>query len=156
MRDLSYDSAGVMIYLGWQYDTQYELLRIYVHHGAPFWALTVKRHCLVLTRLPRFAGSAPVVNHKATAIWLALRLSAGNEHCNMFLNIYSTLFIAAYESMHPKYDCRICKYLFCIQATFYKHISPSYYKPDVQNLKFCCRSSNWIFSQFSIQGYHKL
>ena len=54
--------------LGWQYDTQYELLRIYVHNGAPFCVLTVKRHCLHLTRLPRVAGGAPAVNHKATAI----------------------------------------------------------------------------------------
>ena len=69
--------------LGWQYDTQYELLRIYVHHGAPFCALTVKRHCLPLTQLPRVAGSAPAVNHKATAIWFALRILAGNEHCNV-------------------------------------------------------------------------
>ena len=51
--------------LGWQYDTQYELLRIYVHHGATFCVLTVKRHCLPLTRLPRVAGGAPAVNHKA-------------------------------------------------------------------------------------------
>ena len=69
--------------LGWQYDTQYELLRIYVHHGAPFCVLTVKRHCLPLTRLPRVAGGAPAVNHKAAAIWLALRILAGNEHCNV-------------------------------------------------------------------------
>ena len=67
--------------LGWQYDTQYELLCIYVHHGAPFCVLTVKRHCLPLTRRPRVAGDAPAVNHKATAIWLALRILAGNEHC---------------------------------------------------------------------------
>ena len=59
------------------------MLRIYVHHGAPFCVLTVKRHCLPLTRLPRFAGGAPAVNHKATAIWLALRILAGNEHCNL-------------------------------------------------------------------------
>ena len=51
--------------LGWQYDTQYELLRIYVHHGAPFCVLTVKRHCLPLMRLPCVAGGAPAVNHKA-------------------------------------------------------------------------------------------
>ena len=69
--------------LGWQYDTQYELLRIYVHHGAPFCVLTVKRHGLPLTRLPCVAGGAPAVNHKATAIWLVLRLLAGNEHCNV-------------------------------------------------------------------------
>ena len=56
---------------------------IYVHHGAPFCVLTVKRHCLPLTRLPRVAGGAPAVNHKATEIWLALRLLAGNEHCNL-------------------------------------------------------------------------
>ena len=59
------------------------MLRIYVHHGAPFCVLTVKRHCLPLTRLPRVAGGAPAVNHKATAIWLALRILAGNEHCNV-------------------------------------------------------------------------
>ena len=29
------------------------------------------------------AGGTPAVNHKATAIWLALRILAGNEHCNM-------------------------------------------------------------------------
>ena len=45
--------------------------------------LTAKRHCLPLTRLPRVAGGAPAVNHKATAIWLALRILAGNEHCNV-------------------------------------------------------------------------
>ena len=54
------------------------MLRIYVHHGAPFCVLTVKRHCLPLTRLPRVAGGALAVNHKATAIWLALRILAGN------------------------------------------------------------------------------
>ena len=54
--------------LGWQYNTQYELLGIYVHRGAPFCVLTVKRHCLPMTRLPRVAGGAPAVNHKATAI----------------------------------------------------------------------------------------
>ena len=75
-------SGGYEI-LGWQYDTQYELLRIYVHHGAPFCVLTVKQHCLPLTRLPRVTGGAPAVNHKATAIWLALRILAGNEHCNV-------------------------------------------------------------------------
>ena len=57
------------------------MLRIYVRHGAPFCVLTVKRHCLPLTRLPRVAGGDPAVNHKATAIWLALRILAGNEHC---------------------------------------------------------------------------
>ena len=29
------------------------------------------------------AGGAPAVNHKATVIWLALRILAGNEHCNV-------------------------------------------------------------------------
>ena len=53
--------------------------------------------------------------------------------------------------------CRsICNYLFCIHAKFYKHISPSYYKPDAQSLKFCWRCSCWIFSQFSIQRFHNL
>ena len=28
--DLCYGSAGVMIYLGWQYDTQYELMHIFM------------------------------------------------------------------------------------------------------------------------------
>ena len=99
----------------------------------------VKRHCLPLTRLPRITGGAPAVNHKATAIWLALRILAGNEHCitcameTRFLNIYSTFFMATYQWMHPKYGC-ILKYLFCIHAKFYRHISPSYYKPDVQSL----------------------
>ena len=36
-----------------------------------------------MTRLPRVAGGASAVNHKATAIWLALRILAGNEHCNV-------------------------------------------------------------------------
>ena len=147
--------------LGWQYDTQYELLCIYVHHGAPFCVLTVKQHCLPLTRPPRIAGSAPPVNHKATAIWLALWVLAGDEHWNMcdeypVSEYIFNFFMATYEWMHPKYDCRICKYLFCIHARFYKHISPSYYKPDVQSLKFCWRCLSWIFSQFSIQGFHKL
>ena len=123
--------------LGWQYDTQYELLHIYVHHGAPFCVLTVKRHCLPLTRLPRVAGGAPAVNHKATAIWLALRIFAGNEHCNVCDgNIVSeyvfNFFMATYEWMHPKYLCRIFNYLFCIHAKFYKHISSSYYKSDAK------------------------
>ena len=103
--------------------------RIYVHHGAPFCILTVKRHCLPLTRLPRVAGGAPAVNHKATAIWLALRILAGNEHCNlcdgnMVSEYIFNFFMATYEWMHPKYVCRICNYLFCIHAKFYKHISP--------------------------------
>ena len=51
--------------------------------GAPFCVLMVKRHCLPLTRLARVAGGAPAVNHKATAIWLALRILAGNERCNV-------------------------------------------------------------------------
>ena len=50
---------------------------------ASFCVLTVKWHCLHLTRLPRVAGGAPAVNHKATARWLAFRILAGNEHCNM-------------------------------------------------------------------------
>ena len=103
--------------LGWQYHTQYELLRIYVHHGAPFCVLTVKRHCLPTTRLPRVAGGAPAVNHKATAIWLALRILAGNEHCNvcdgnMVSEYIFNFFMATYEWMHPKYVCRTCNY-FC-------------------------------------------
>ena len=147
--------------LGWQYDAQHELLRIYVHHGAPFCVLTVKRHCLLLTRLPRVAGGAPAVNHKATAIWLALRMLAGNEHCNvcdgkMVSECIFNFFMATYEWMHPNYVCRICNYLFCIHAKFCKHISPSYYKPDAQSLEFCWRCSYWIFSQFSTQGFHNL
>ena len=74
---------GLWLVGNWWYDTKYELLCIYVHRGAPFCVLTVKRHCLPLTRLPRVAGDAPAVNHKATAIWLALRILAGNEHCNV-------------------------------------------------------------------------
>ena len=50
---------------------------------APFCVLTVKRHCLPLTRLLRVAGGAPAVNHQATAIWLTVWLLAGNEHCNV-------------------------------------------------------------------------
>ena len=147
--------------LVWQYDTQYELLGIYVHRGAPFCVLTVKRHYLPLTRLPRVAGGAPAVNYMATAIWLALRILAGNEHCNVcdekpVSEYIFNLFMATYELMHPKYGCRICNYLFCIHAKFYKHISHSYYKPDVQSLKFCWRCSYWRFSQFSIQWFHKL
>ena len=125
------------------------MLRIYVHHGAPFCVLTVKRHCLPLTRLPRVAGGAPAVNHKATAIWLALRILAGYEHCNvcdgnMVSEYIFNFFMATYEWMHPKYVCRICNYLFCIHAKFYKHISPSYYKPDAQSMKFYWRCSYWI------------
>ena len=75
------DSAGLW-YIGFAIRYTIMLL-IYVHHGAPFCVLTVKRHCLPLTRLPRVAGGAPAVNHKATAIWLALRILAGNEHCNV-------------------------------------------------------------------------
>ena len=117
------------------------MLRIYVHHGAPFCVLTVKRHCLPLT------------------IWLALRILAGNEHCNlcdgnMVFEYIFNFFMATYEWMHPKYVCRICSYLFCIHAKFYKHISPSYYKPDAQSLKFYWRCSYWIFSQLSIQRFH--
>ena len=137
------------------------MLRIYVHHGAPFCVLTVKRHCLPLTRLPRVAGGAPAVNDKATAIWLAFRILAGNEHCNlcdgnMVSEYIFNFFMATYEWMHPKYVCRICNYLFCIHAKLYKHFSPSYYKPDAQSLKFYWRCSYWIFSQFSIQRFHNL
>ena len=143
--------------MGCQYDTQYELLRIYVHRGAPFCVLTVKQHCLPLTRLPRVAGGTTAVNHKDTAIWLALRILAANEHCNLCdgnpVSEYKfNFFMATYEWMHPKYGCRICKYLFCFHAKFYKHISPSHYEPDVQRLKFCCKCSIWFFAQFSIQG----
>ena len=148
-------------YIGLTKRYTYELLRIYVHHGAPFRVLTVKRHCLPLTRLPRVAGGAPAVNHKATAIWLALRILAGNEHCNvcdgnMVSEYIFNFFMATYKWPHPKYVCRICNYFFCIHAKFYKHISPSYYKPDAQSLKFYWRCSYWIFSQFSIQGFHNL
>ena len=143
------------------FDTQYEFLRSNVHHGAPFCVLTVKRHCLPLTRLPRVAGGAPAVNHKATAIWLAIRILAGNKHCNvcdgnMVSEYIFNFLMATYEWMHSKYVCRICNYLFCIHAKFYKHISPSYFKPDAQSLKFCWRCSYWSFSQFSIQGFHDL
>ena len=58
--------------------------------------LTIKRHCLPLTRLPRVAGGAPLVNHKATAIWLALRILADNEHMRdgnpVFEYIYSNFY----------------------------------------------------------------
>ena len=79
------------------------------------------------------------VNHKPTAIWLVLRILAGNEHCNvcdgnMVSEYIFNFFMATYEWMHPKYVCRICNYLFCIHAKLYKHISPSYYKPDAQSL----------------------
>ena len=75
------------------------------------------------------------VNHKATAIWLALRILAGNEHCNvcdgnMVSEYIFNFFMATYKWMHPKYVCRISNYLFCIHAKFYKDISPSYFKPD--------------------------
>ena len=72
------------------------MLRIYVHHGAPFCVLTVKRHCLPLTRLPRVAGGAPAVNHKAILPydWLSGYWRVMNTvTCAMetwFLNIYST------------------------------------------------------------------
>ena len=89
-----------------------EMCSGYQHHGAPFCVLTVKRHCLSLTRLPRVAGGAPAVNHKATAIWLALRISAGNEQCNvcdgnMVSEYIFNFFMATYEWMYPKYVCRI-------------------------------------------------
>ena len=136
-------------------------IRYTIHRGAPFCVLTVKRNCLPLTWLPRAAGGAPAVNHMATAIWLALRILAGNEHCNVcdgkpVSEYIFNFFMATHELMHPKYGCRICNYLFCIHAKFYKHISHSYYKPDVQSLKFCWRCSHWRFSQFSIQWFHKL
>ena len=125
-----------------------------------FWVLTAKRHSIPLMRLPRVAGGAPAANHKATAIWLAPRILAGNEHCNVrwkpVSEYISSFFIATYECMHPKCGCRICKYLSCIYAKFYKHIGPSYYKPDVQSLQFCWKCSYWIFSLFRIQGFHKL
>ena len=35
------------------------------------------------TLSPLDATAAPAVNHKATAIWLALRILAGYEHCNV-------------------------------------------------------------------------
>ena len=68
----------------------------------------------LLIRPPRVAGGTPAVNHKATAIWLALRVLAGNEHCNMcygnpFSEYIFNFFMATYEWMHPKYDCHICK-----------------------------------------------
>ena len=114
-----------------------------------------------LSPLESVAGGAPAVNHKATAIWLALRILAGNEHCNvcdgnMVSEYIFNFFMATCEWLHPKYVCRICNHLFCIHAKFYKHISPSYYKPDAQSLKFYWRCSYWIFSQFSIQGFHNL
>ena len=50
-----------------------------------------------------------------------------------FLYIYIfNFFMATYKWMHPKYGCRVCKYLFCIHAKCYKHISPSY-----QTYKVC-------------------
>ena len=84
------------------------------------------------TTLSRVAGGDPVVNHKATAIWLALRILAGDEHCNvcdgnMVSEYIFNFFMATYEWMHPKYVCRICSYLFCIHAKFYKHVSHSYF-----------------------------
>ena len=90
----------------------FEFLRIYFHHGTHFCVLSVKRHCLPFTRLPHFAGGAPAVNHKATEIWLVLRVLTGNEHCNVcdgnlvseyIFNIPMT----AFEWMHPRYECRI-------------------------------------------------
>ena len=112
-----------------------------------------------LSPLDATAGGSPAVNHKATAIWLALRILAGNEHWNVcdgnMVSEYTfNFFMATYEWMHPKYLCRIRNYLFCIHAKFYKHISPSYFKLDAQSLKFCWGCSYWIFSQFSIQGFH--
>ena len=111
-----------------------------------------------MTRLPRVAGGAPAVNHKATAIWLALRILAGNEHCNVcdgnpVSEYIFNSFMATYELMRPKYGGRICNYLFCIHAKFYKHISPSYYKPDVQSRKFCWSCSYWRFSLNDFTGF---
>ena len=71
------------------------MLCIYVHHRAPFCVLTVKRHCLPL---PRVAGGAPAVNHKATAIWLALRILAGNEHCNVCVGNMVSEYIIIYST----------------------------------------------------------
>ena len=143
------NSAGVMIYiLVWQYNTQYELLLIYVHHWAPFCVLTVKRRAsLVVLELS--------IIRLLQYDWLS-----GYWRCNMcdwnpVSEYIFNFFMATYECMHSKYGCRVCKYLFCIHAKLYKHISPNYYKPDVQSLKFCWRCSYWIFSQLSIQGFHK-
>ena len=82
------NSAGVMIYiLVWQYDTQYELLLIYVHHWAPFCVLTVKRRAslavlqLSIIRLLQYdwlSGYWRVMNTVTCAIE------------TRFLNIYST------------------------------------------------------------------
>lgn len=72
-----------------------------------------------------------------------------------FPNIYSTFFVAANVQTYRKYYCRIHDYLFCIYANLYKHKRPSYYKPDVQSMKLCYRSSNGIFSQFYFHGSGK-
>ena len=85
--------------LGWQYDTQYELLRIYVHHDAPFCVLTIKRHCL-----PRgWPGCRASLAELQLSIirllqydwlsgywWVMITLTCAME--NRFLNIYSTFY----------------------------------------------------------------
>ena len=99
------------------------IVRIYVHHGAPFCVLTVKRHCLPLTRLLQLSIIRLLQYDWLSGYWRVLNTVT----CAMetwFLNIYS-FFMATNEWMHPKYVCRICKYLFCIHAKFFKHISPS-------------------------------
>ena len=81
--------------LGWQYDTQYELLCFYVHREAPFFVLTVKRHCLYLARLPQ---SLAVLQMSIIRLlqydWLSGYWRVMNTvTCAMetrFLNIYST------------------------------------------------------------------
>ena len=57
--------------------------------------------------------------------------------------------MATYEWMHTKYVGRICNYLFCIHAKFYKHISPSYYKPDAQKSEILLEM--FILDFFTIQ-----
>ena len=128
--------------------------------GVPFCVLTVKRAFLPLTDC---RASLAVLKVSIIRLlrydWLSGYWRVSNTvPCAMetgFLNISSIFYMAAYEWMHPKYDCRICKYFFCIHAKSYKHISTSHYESDVQSMNFCCKSSYWFFSHFSIQGYRK-
>ena len=82
----------------WVGNTIHNMLRIYANRGAPFCILTVKWCCPPLARTLRFAGGAPAVNHKATAIWLA-HCEMNTLACTMeirFLNIYR------YNSLHGR------------------------------------------------------
>ena len=132
-----------------------------LHKGATFCVLTVQWHWRPLSRLHAAVATLQLSIKMRAGPWL-VGYSAQVLNiitCVMdtrFLRIYSTFFMPANEWMYPIYDRRICKYLFCIHAKFDKHTSSTYYKPDAQSLKFCCKYQYGIFSQFRIQGFQKL